>query len=371
MAVFENCALLGDPIEVDKCIERVVFRNCDMPFLIILHQSSAPDHLFIENCNLYQLWGTPKHTTLINSHINTLTIGPRTHGVSETLHISGCHIPSVSDFRGFTVQPYSEFTDFTNGVLTLPKSIRWTHAAPGARFVNSDEANKSHYAPPEFIVLDITTDGTPGTNTGNVYYHTTLAPSFNFGASYPGTAQDCFMAVPCARISAKNCTGSLNLRALCQQDDDNPLYTHSRALLTGNRFVGTGDVFLSAYGRVIEIRINVLRAQVFGGGSLLLYNDFGGKFASDLQDSDVLFGINLEIAGERIIAPGGNTGAQSGDTLPTINEGDWLSKGISWKYNRDLSSFNIGEMPIVNIEVTTDQGYIAYQNVISPDGEPL
>lgn len=47
--------------------------------------------------------------------------------------------------------------------------------------------------------------------------------------------------------------------------------------------------------------------------------------------------INLRIGGERIIAPGGNSGAQSGDSLPDISSGALFAQFLYGYMNYDTS----------------------------------
>jgi len=100
-------------------------------------------------------------------------------------------------------------------------------------------------------------------------------------------------------------------------------------------------------------------------------DDFGLKGFSDGNGSSTSMYdpvVDLKTAGERVIMPGRTTGKQSGDS--NINIGNYwicpyLQPYLGPGHPSIISSENETVWPIVDVELTTDQGIVAVESAIS------
>jgi hypothetical protein len=372
---FENCLIQGGgDIEVDKCIERLTFRNCEITgyYNTLLFQSSSVQQLIIDGCNIGNLNGTPKDTYIRDSYIGNLTPGPRSNGPFESIYIENSYVDVIS-FTGWgnsfgNANNISAFT-FSNGTFSIPNTgpaslVPW--AAPGVRCAFSEGG--FFQSPPFFTVLNVRSD-TPGVaGTGNILIDTTLTslPSWTQGSLPSAFPLPSIIAVhPYPKITVKNCRGHHLLQnwqmGSNPSRDGGPGFTYGHIVLTGNVSPLLGATNnMQVRGTLTSININVLRAYTGANGSENLFCDSLQGYTPAFVGYARTLGVNVKTAGVRSWSAGSWSGSVTGDSLPAMAVGDWIFGYLEWYYDNTMAGDNLAQMPIVIIEIITDAGMIKY-----------
>jgi hypothetical protein len=377
--VFDHCRIQGGgDIAIDKCIERLVFRDCDLVGVAntLLFQSSSVRQLVIESTTLLTLQGTPRNTSIRSSSIVSLTPTPRSNGVMESLDIEDSYIGSMS-FQGFGngfggAEPISNYT-FANGTFSRANSGGASHipwACPGAKCIFQDTADAGFVrSPPSFTVLAVRGDGgAPG--TGNVHVDTTLTtiPTWT-----QGTAPDAnFLPTLIVqhiypRISIRNCRGSSLVMNWQNPVSDNLVrdggvgFQYAQLMLTGNVSGVTGNSNMHAEGTITKININVLRAYTGANATEAMnctgFQIYGLTFAGT---AGLTFSVDVKTGGLRTWTAGSWVGSVGADSLPAIVNGAWLWGYLEWDFNNSMVADTLVQTPIVIVEIFTDVGIIRY-----------
>lgn len=374
--VFDHCLIQGGgSIEIDKCIERLVFKDCDIVgyYNELLFQSSSVQQLIIDRCNILSLSGTPRNTYIRDSWIDSLIPTPRSNGIMESLFAENSFIRTLpSDGWGASfggAESISGYT-FSNGTLSKANVggtsyIPW--ACPGAKciFQSSDGFTR---VLPSFTVLDVRGDG-GAAGTGNVHIDTTLSsiPTWTQG-TLPSSSQIPMLLVqhPYSKVFFKNCRGSRYVTNW--QDIANPTkdggtgLQYANIILTGDTSGLTGASNMHVEGTLIEININVLRAYSGANGTENLncakFDMFSAAFVGITGPA---FVVDAKTVGLRAWSNGSWTGSVGGDALPVIASGSWVMGYIEWYLNNSMAGDTLAQTPIIFIEVITDAGIIKYQ----------
>jgi Pectate lyase superfamily protein len=370
---FDNCLIQGGgDIEVDKCVERLTFRNCNIAgyFNTLLFQSSSIQQLVIDGCNILTLNGTPRNTYITNSWIGTLTPGPRSNGIMESLSMENSFIGSLSSsgwasaFGG--AESISAYT-FANGTFSRANAatvIPW--ACPGAKCVFED-ASGLFRSPPSFTVLGVRGDG-GAAGTGNVHIDTTLTtvPVWTQGtapnAIFLPTLLDYH---PYGRVTIRNCRGDRYV--MNWQENSNAArdagtgFQYAHMLLTGDSSGSPASNNMHAEGTITSININVLRAYTGANGnehlSIDQFQTYDLAFAGTIGPT---FLVNAKTAGVRSWSAGVWTGGVAGDTLPALVNGSWLWGYLKVYFDNSMAGDTVAQTPIVIVEIITDVGIIKY-----------
>ncbi len=155
------------------------------------------------------------------------------------------------------------------------------------------------------------------------------------------------------RMNVKNCTGCMDIVNMSNAPDGLPPFSYFKHTLIG--YVDTSSSFWNSpkiYGNISNFSINVIRPYT-GSGALTLTLTANG-FDSSLLASNLSQVINLKTAGKRTITTAAATGSQTGDTIAAY--AGWISDTLNVVYSSTPSEA-FDKMPIVEIEMLTDQGY--------------
>lgn len=197
-------------IEVDKCINRMEFLDCDIRAVDC--QSASINELYVYNLTSTNASGTPRwnggarvSNTFINHSIGTggiFRFNAMNYGPMGPTTMTNCSSPSSDWFR--TVIPFSDFTEEGGGVLSYAGGPGTASAPSAYIFVpgqNCVLVDGSQAWAMSFQVTDVYQSG------GRTYVATTLpdpVPGTINGKSAPwGVASH-----PCSSITMTNCTGN-------------------------------------------------------------------------------------------------------------------------------------------------------------------
>jgi hypothetical protein len=342
-------------MEPDKTVEWCTIKNVRLER--IWQQSSSIMHLHIENCQIGTttrgLQGTALFTTVKDSWITELWIGPIAYGQAQALYLDSCHIERVNWAE--TSEAISSAT-LTDGVLRIPKSdgpMAW--AIPGARCMfsgtgavvigdSTQSPKQSAWWPPTFIIYTVTEDGT------DTIMSTSLPASF---PSWSGVAPTLLTCHPMPRLTAINCTGSQFIAAASANPvQGKPFLTYDRRTFRMNSTGSTGTHLL-ARGYLKKIRVNVTRAYTGAQSTnncIMSISYIDAAYASQTWTVT----INLKVAGERIVTPGVVTGLQSGDSIPVLAEGTWFPDvAAQYRISANQAADDVHEHAIADFEVET------------------
>lgn len=195
-------------LEVDKCVDRVEFLNCDIR--AIDFQSASINELFVDNHTATVATprfraGASRSNVFNNVTIGsggTFIFGPMNYGTVGPTVMTNCSSPSSTFFNQNT--PFSDFTEEGGGVLSYsggpgaPSNSTHWWATPGVHAVLLDSSNNFARS---FQVLDVSQSGE------RTYITTDLpdpVPSTINGQSAPWK----ITAHPCADLTMVNCTGN-------------------------------------------------------------------------------------------------------------------------------------------------------------------
>lgn len=195
-------------LEVDKCVERIEFINCDIR--AVDFQSTSVNYLYVLNHTATT--GTPrwnggarKGNTFINLTIGTggiFRFGPMNYGIMGSTTMTNCSSPSADFFNQTTA--FADYTEVGGGVLsyaggpgTSGSPSHWW-ATPGGNAVLLDSSNNFARS---FQISDVSQSG------GNTIITTNLP--FPLPATINGrSAPFKIVAHPCADLTMVTCTGN-------------------------------------------------------------------------------------------------------------------------------------------------------------------
>jgi hypothetical protein len=159
---------------------------------------------------------------------------------------------------------------------------------------------------------------------------------------------------PCPRITASGLTGCAQAADLNGAVDE-PLFSRAHRMYVGNIYLSGNQGYMPSmylWGNLVSLTVNVIKAYTGALGTLTM-GIAANAFAANLTPDNLSQTINLLLAGERVITPGGTTGAQSGDSLTAT--GTWLSGPVKVTYSADTNEA-LNLLPIVEVTIQTDQG---------------
>jgi len=198
-------------LEVDKCIHRIEFIDCDIR--AVDFQSASVNELYVSNHSATNVSGTPRWNggASLSNIFNGLTIGtggifrfgPMNYGAMGPTTMTNVSAPSSERFDVTT--PFSDMTEEGGGVLSYaggpgsPSNTTHYWAVPGTNAVLLDASDGFARS---FQVLDVSQSG------GRTYVTTNLpdpVPGTINGKSSPWH----IAGHPCADLTMVTCTGNL------------------------------------------------------------------------------------------------------------------------------------------------------------------
>jgi hypothetical protein len=362
--VLRRCRGDAVNLEVDKLITYLLIEECE--FNRIDFQSASPEFCEVVGCNLdYGIVGTPRNIAIRGCNMDRIYLGANTYGATASIDIENLRVGLVGYLTADSfAHDLSNFT-FTAGVLSKDDAVLTTavhQAVPGSACFLHDNTGSTSNIPnlgSPFIIKDIT----QGAGLTNI--KTTLSALTTVYTGY-GTATK-FCPHPAPKISVRNSSGCADIIDLSKQEPGLPARSYSHRLFMGD----TLDP-MKLWGVITRIRVNVVRAYtggqsacdftILGSSGVILLNSDGSTTAYSAT-------INCEIAGVREITAAAVTGNQSGDTLTVCPTG-WLPVGCSPVTAADMSADTQAQLPIVEIEIWTDQGITRFADM-TPFGEWL
>lgn len=332
-------------MECDKLVERMTVRQCNAG---IIGFQSASINLAIFDAVTARITGSPRRMIARNTTITTrFRPGASGYGNTQEIVLDTCVTAEIDPIgvtdKGIGDAGVNNTYTMSGGVIRVPNTrgaLVW--ATPGSRDVWDGTFTYSG----DFGILDVWQDAT------YTYVQTDLAGGFPAGDPiYIRTHQ-------APNFTCRNSTGCKDIVDLSQAPGGAPLYSYSKRTYTGDTIVAPTERF-QLWGDLSLVTVRV--TQAYTGPGTLTLNLFG-QFAAAAADppgysvgTDWNATVNLKIAGTRTITPVAVTGAQTGDVLTApglIRFGQ--SQGVF--ASADVSGRPQGEWPIVEIEVTTDQG---------------
>jgi hypothetical protein len=359
-----NTTALDCTMEVDKLITNINLSNVKMHGLNF--QSSSVDQLTVDGSYIQYLVGTPKRSSLSNSTFDHLQLGPGQFGRSDEFSCTNC---VIKDFNPAGLQekgpaPYDGIqNDFTmqNGTIVIPNSLSAgavRSLIPGSHMYFEGATS---FAVP-FTVVDVTQD------SANTYVKTDLTGGFPSSAIWYSGTQLWMRNHPAPKFSCVNCTdGNGNPRFVNFPSGAPALSYYTNTQTISN--IPSGGAYFSIFGKPVSLKINVTKPYT---GSV--YQNATGQmvtfYVKPDNSVDVWWpGINLKIAGERIITPTGITcngapGGCAGDSIGTMPTWITLSE---WSVP-DMTGDPSSAWPTVTYEWKTDQ---EFNNSVTPPPPPL
>jgi len=197
-------------LEVDKCVNRIEFLNCDIR--AIDFQSASVNELYVSDHTATNASGTPrwrggasKSNTFINLAIGTggtFSFGEMNYGAMGPTTMTNCSAPNGNWF--VQTSDFSDVTEEGGGVLSYingpnpPSNSALYWAVPGQYGILVDSSNAWARS---FQVSDVSQSG------GRTYITTNLP--FPVASTYNGKSSPWKIAShPCADLTMVTCTGN-------------------------------------------------------------------------------------------------------------------------------------------------------------------
>jgi hypothetical protein len=341
----DGCDFTGCFFEVDKCITKLNILNGSAGGTLFF-QSSSTDDLIVDQSTL-KLQGTPKRTTITNSHIVSLVAGAQSYGRTDSIKAVGSQIDAIS----FNPANVADVENALSGYTCVDGTISLASSSPSSVFV-----------PGSFIVAGGARDcgsifrgnKLSGNGSPSVAASVTTFGTSNSPPTWPpialggGGTQLKLLSHPCPWLWLESCTGSVDVVDLSQVGArGKPIFSYSKRTYTEADLIGAVVQTPVMWGRAKSFRVSVDTA--YAGASAVTFNPIG-QFSGPV--------INLKQAGTRLFTFGsGWTGAQTGDTL--VNPGatfpdSWMSGPCAPFTSRDISGDGF---PVsVTVEFIGDQG---------------
>jgi hypothetical protein len=197
-------------------------------------------------------------------------------------------------------------------------------------------------------VLDIWRDETHN------YVQTSLADGFPAGATSLG-------AHPCADFRGTDNTGCVEINEHSMPAaQGKPIYSYSHRSYDHTLPVAGGALAI-VWGEIVSIKVNVAEPYTGTAQSKLLFHlsafDNWPIIRADGTIYSMKLVVDAKVVGERVFAPGSNTGLQASDTAPQLMAGDRMGRASHSKptYNVDVSGENAG--PVMTVEIVCNQSF--------------
>jgi hypothetical protein len=359
--IYERCKL-GQFFEPDKNIGVLKLINCSIigPSSVAEFTSMSYEKLVIDGCHFPgTLEFISKNTEIKNSNIGTMILQGPGQGIPHTCIIDNCHVGVLQPFnRSFGYLLLSNLS-FSNGRFSISKSLAYNTyrlvfgiVTPGQKMFIGQSGNSSKNFGNPFIVTALGEDAT------TVWFDTTLAmatlPTYTSSIGVP----DIIVQHPCSRITARNVTGDRQAVQISKAIPELPLYSYIHNVYGQNLAFPVQS--LAAWGTLVSITINVITADT-GPNVTLTMRPCGANGAWVVNTSNVTSQYNpvidLKTVGKRVITPTSVAGSVGADAIGAAPGAIWFMDVV---INPWLSASVVGQtavqMPLVEIEVITDQG---------------
>lgn len=364
-----NC-VYTQGLEVDKMTNEVTFNGTTLTNL--QQQSASPNRMILNGGSVVQL-ETAKYTEANNVNFTgtaRLVLGVSSYGSNRRTIINSCTNIAIVQRGGVQTddlngtngtspqQNASTFYSFTAGVIRFLKTQNdSTGGTPG----NTGQQNLTRaFVPGTWVlfddkyidqVTDVYEDGT--------YCYVQFANT----TSFPFTTVR-LKDHPCPDLTVISSTGTApELEDLNQMPARRPAYSFiKRAYDETLTTTGTAanPVLIGALNDTDAISINVTTAYSGGGSLSWKPTRFSNQFAVWRAGAQQLLDmtINAKIPGNRVYNGATQTwsGAQSGDSLPVLQAGDWLYGSFSSPPTLSASVAGQGLGPVITYTVKCDQG---------------
>lgn len=372
----DNCTVAGRT-EVDKNIHQLNVVNGSHIHWWWL-QTAACENLLVDSSTIDILEGTARFTTINNSTIPNLVLGPTAGGCAESITAINSSFSTITtEFTEPVLRSTPLQYTISGGRITSNPSLhggfvatRW--AIPGRHVFLGGQQEASA----GFNVLAVTSDGDPWTSAINTYVDTDL----NGWPTIPlvgGTGMD-LITHPAPKATFINCTGCADAIDYSNPGaQGKPLFSYSKrtyaGVASGNTIALVNPVYISTegtrlWGKIVSVKVTVGTAFTTAGPLSL------NLFAQSVTNAnDPLTGtfttwlpvVDLKTPGTRTITPTTfNNIALSADNLgPAPGFIHFSGRQQPW-LNGTIAG---GDPGTVTIEVQTDQGFIAGQHNMRGD----
>lgn len=364
-STFENCYFPNGIIEVDKDISHLKFVNCRIHSISL--QSSSDDIVF-DGCHIGTLAGNSRRIRLRDTCIAAnWNLSAPPIGANLRLTIENCHIANLTAITNNNIVLLSSFT-FSNGTFSIPLSAAnvanvYRMAIPGSKmFISSSNSFINLGAP--FIVTNVYQDAT------NLYFDTTLATLPTFTGTF--TVNQSLCQHSCPSLIASNVTGNDTAIMLGKQAKELPIFSYAHKVYSAdlsnvNPGSPGGAQQIYQWGTLVSLKVNVIQADTGANGTLTLHPI--GKFgANTMNASNAYFQfdltINLKTAGVRTVTPTNVTGNVTGDVISAPGAVWFIQWGLAPWISASIAANTPAQMPIVEIELVTDQGVTALEYTV-------
>lgn len=365
-SVFENCNFdaggsSGYLVEVDKDVSLLLFKSCRINNLML---QSASDYIVVDDCYINSLSYNTKSLVLRNSYIGNWAMTAVPVGANRKTVVDNCNIASIN-LQAVTNYILLSNLTFTNGTFSIPLTspqigYAYRFSIPGSKcFFNS---NSWYNLGNPFIITSVYQDSV------TLYFDTTLTalPSYSgVGTGAIGICQH-----PCPRLTASNVTGSDFAIAQGKAAKELPVGSYAHKVYCEDLIQpGTTAVTqqIEQWGTLVSLKVNVIRADT-GANVTLTMNPLNANGALVINPSNatVAFNpvINLKTAGVRTITPTTVTGNVTGDTLTPPGAIWFIQPALQPWMSASIAANTPVQMPIVEIELVTDQGVTAFEYTV-------
>lgn len=352
----------GSKTEVDKNIHQLNVINGSAGHRWWL-QTAACENMLIDSSTIDQLEGTARFTTISNSTITTLILGPVANGCADSLTAINCVISAIDiEFKERILVSSPTGYSISGGRITAQVSIvdapRW--AMPGYHMFlgGSQEAQAG------FNVLAVSGNGDPWNAPSLTFIDTDLNgwPPMQLG----GGTDMSLITHPAPLATFINCTGCADAIDYSNpKAQGKPLYSYSNRTYAG---VASGAMIALVnpiysdtegprlWGTIVSVTVTVGTAFTTPGPlSLNLFGRFVTGAADPLTGNTTTWApvVDLKTPGTRTITATAfnNLGADNLGPAPgrihfSSRQGPWLNGTVAG-----------GDPGAVTIEVQTDQGF--------------
>lgn len=355
--MFNNFSQTGTTLELDKNIQQLNYLGGDIGTIVC--QSMSVANLIIDNMTFTGgLTGCGRRLRLSNSVVPTLVLGPTSYGRCDSAEVTNCTIGTTiggSDREETNI--VSLGYTMTAGVIRIAKTYKAVpFAAPGTWCFFRPSSTTENWNN-SFRVLSVTDDGT------NTIITTTLSAGF---PTFSGDTAD-IVIHPCSLWTGTGNTGSAVAVDLSQPGaQGKPLFSYSKRVYTGNTLQAAPS--FKIWGNLTFIKTNVTQAYTGSQSTLTAecLGTLGGHTVSVDRTTDVGYDpiVNLKTTGLRTVLQNSVSGNVSGDVLGTGPGSIWFSGTQGISTNHDVSGESSSLWPIVEIEISSNQGIYPI-NVIS------
>jgi hypothetical protein len=347
-------------MEVDKLTTHALIGEYDPSNRNILVQSSSVDFMEVRGGSR-GINGCAKRMLVHGGSSPFVVLGPTAYGVSEQITFRDHVITgTVSGSPGLAVSLGDDLTYEGDGIFRYSGEAVPQWFIPGAVGVLRAATVGFHHV---FRIIDISSDG------GNIGDDILIETDIE-GEELPvldGYANNAILRHSAPDVTFENCTGGEQPIELSLVPPNSPFGIFTRRQYTGAVY-GNGFVSLGlTFGRLVHMKVNVEQAYTGVAATLRLqlsqfhyYAVNADRTVTNVQQAGFYF--NLKAAGERVITPGGVTGAQAGDLgLDMLTGGVWLPgqitmyAGLGNGTGVNISGEDASLRPIVTIEILTDQ----------------